>query len=297
MMTFSDLEHRLQSSAVPLSVCMPEEDETMAALAEASRRGYVRCLCVGDLQAMKASLARLDDASFTPELIAANGPEEAAATAVALVRNGTAKALMKGTVPTPTLLKAVLHSETGIKKSPVLSHALVYEWDGAFRILTDGGMVPHPTLEEKQEILTNAVWLAQRLGTPCPRVAVLAAVEKVSPKMAATVDAAVLAKMGDRHQLGTCLVDGPLALDNAISLESAHHKGLDNEVVGRADILVAPDIDTGNVLGKTILYFTKARAGGLIIGAQVPIILLSRADDKETRLNSITLALGTGLPS
>src|SRR5690606_35599457 len=125
--------------------------------------------------------------------------------------------------------------------------------------------------------------------------AVLSSVEKVNPKMQSTVDAAILAKMGDRGQFGKdCIVDGPLALDNAISMESAHHKGLFNEVVGQADILIAPDIDTGNILGKTLLYFANVQAGGLIIGARCPVIMLSRSDDKQTRMNSIKLALAAG---
>jgi phosphate butyryltransferase len=158
-------------------------------------------------------------------------------------------------------------------------------------------MVTHPSLEEKIEIIQNAKILAKSLGIDMPRVAVLSAVEKVNPKMPSTLDAAVLAKMGERKQFGKdCIVEGPLALDNAISLESAHHKGLFNEVVGKADILVAPDIDTGNILGKSLLYFGNVQAGGMIIGAKCPVIMLSRSDDKQTRINSIKLALAAGNP-
>jgi phosphotransacetylase len=189
-----------------------------------------------------------------------------------------------------------LHSETGIKRSNVLSHVLVFEWKNSFRFLTDGGMVTHPSLEEKVEIINNAKILARSLGVEIPRIAVLSAVEKVNAKMQSTVDAAILSKMGERKQFGKdCIVEGPLALDNAISLESAHHKGLFNEVVGKADILIAPDIDTGNILGKSLLYFGKVQAGGMIVGAKCPVIMLSRSDDRQTRLNSIKLALAAGI--
>ncbi|HQG29983.1 MAG TPA: phosphate acyltransferase, partial [Candidatus Ozemobacteraceae bacterium] len=231
---------------------------------------------------------------FKPRIVEALTPEAAAAKTVELVRTGHAKALMKGTISTPILLKAVLNSETGIKMSSVLSHVLVFEWNGSFRFLTDGGMLPHPTLAEKQEILMNAVHIAKRLGTAEPKVAVLSAAETVNVKMPSSVDAAVLAKMGERKQFKGCTVDGPLALDNAISLESAHHKGLYNDIVGQADILLAPDIDTGNILGKSMMYFAGMQTGGLIVGATVPVILLSRSDTKEIRINSIKLALAAG---
>jgi len=211
------------------------------------------------------------------------------------VRTNRASALMKGNISTPILLKAILNKETGIKNSDVLSHVLVFEWENSLRFLTDGGMLPHPTLEEKIELINNTKALAKKLGCDVPRVAVLSSVEKVNPKIQSTLDAAVLAKMGERGQFGKdCIVDGPLALDNAISLESAHHKGLFNEVVGRADILIAPDIDTGNILGKTLLYFGNTPAGGMIIGARCPVVMLSRSDDRQTRINSIKLALAAG---
>lgn len=292
-MNFSVLDSCLQSQAVPLAVCMPEDQASMAAVAEAAQLGFVTSICVGNPDIME-NLRKSDFPDFRPTMVAAATPEDAAAKTIDLVRNGQAKAVMKGSISTPILLKALLDSEKGIKRSSVLSHVLVYEWEGKFRFLTDGGMLPHPTLAEKQEILTNAVWLAQRLGTEQPKVAVLSAVEKVNYKIPSSVDAAVLSKMAERQQLGNCLVEGPLALDNAISLESAHHKGLFNEVVGQADILVVPDLDTGNILGKSIMYLGNLPVGGLIVGAQVPVILLSRADSRETRLNSIKLALVAG---
>ena len=293
-MNFAELEQKLQANRVPLVICMPEDQEAILAAQEAMEMGYVDCLFVGN-RARIVELVKQVSENFEPEIIDADGEEDAAAVSVSLIKSGRGKALMKGTISTPKLLKAVLNSETGIKASEVLSHVLVYEWEGRLKFLTDGGMVPHPTLAEKQAITANAIDLARRLGIEKPKVAILSAVETVNLKMPSTVDAAVLSKMGDRKQFGNCLVDGPLALDNAISVDSAHHKGLHGEVVGKADVMVCPDIDTGNILGKSLMYFAGVQAGGLIVGAKVPIILLSRADSKQTRLNSIKLALAGDL--
>ncbi len=293
-MNFADVDKLLGARRVPLAVCMPEEVDTVSAAYEASNMGFVDCIFVGNQEIIKGYIDQVAP-GFKPEIIHAATPEEAAFKSVELVRNNKASALMKGNISTPILLKAILNSETGIKKSDVLSHVLVFEWENSLRFLTDGGMIPHPSLEEKIELINNAKALAKKLGCDVPRVAVLSSVEKVNPKIQSTLDAAVLAKMGERGQFGKdCIVDGPLALDNAISLESAHHKGLFNEVVGRADILIAPDIDTGNILGKTLLYFGNVQAGGMIIGARCPVIMLSRSDDRQTRINSIKLALAAG---
>ncbi|NCB39441.1 MAG: phosphate butyryltransferase [Erysipelotrichia bacterium] len=293
-MNFADLDKLLGTQKISLAVCMPEETDTVLAAYEASNLGFVNCIFVGNQDIIKTYIDQTAP-GFKPQIIHANTPEEAAFKSVELIRENKASALMKGNISTPILLKAVLNSETGIKKSDVLSHVLIFEWENSLRFLTDGGMLPHPTLEEKIEIINNARILAKKLGCDVARVAVLSAVEKVNTKIQSTVDAAILAKMGERGQFGKdCIVDGPLALDNAISLESAHHKGLFNEVVGKADILVAPDIDTGNILGKTLLYFGNVQAGGLIIGARCPVIMLSRSDDKQTRMNSIKLALAAG---
>jgi phosphate butyryltransferase len=293
-MNFATLETKLQSRKTPMTVCRPEDAETVLAAKEASDLGYVDCLFVGNPDVIKPLLEK-ETPGFSPEIIPAATESEAAFKAVELIRTKKAFCLMKGNISTPVLLKAILDSETGIKKGKILSHVLVFEWEGRLKFLTDGGMLPHPTLAEKEEILRNAVALAHKLGIPTPNVAVLSAVETVNTKMPSTLDAAILAKMGDRKQFGACRVDGPLALDNAISEESAHHKGLYNDVVGKADILIAPDIDTGNVLGKTILYFAQTPSGGLIIGATVPVVMLSRSDTKDVRLNSIKLALAAGL--
>lgn len=293
-MNFADVDKLLGTRKVPMAVCMPEDIDTVSAAYEASNEGFVECIFVGNRDIIKSCIDKVAP-GFAPEIIHCDTGEEAAFKCVELVRENRASALMKGAISTPVLLKAVLNSETGIKKSNVLCHVLVFEWENSLRFLTDGGMLTHPSLEEKIEMINNSRALARKLGVEVARVAVLSSVEKVNPKMQSTVDAAVLSKMGERKQFGSdCIVEGPLALDNAISLESAHHKGLFNEVVGRADILVAPDIDTGNILGKILLYFGNVQAGGMIVGAQCPVVMLSRSDGKQTRMNSIKLALAAG---
>lgn len=290
-MNFAQIDQKLGSTQTPLAICMPEDPETILAAFEASNEGFVDCLCVGNQKKIE-ELINIHAPGFKPRIIDAQTSEEAAAKSVELIKEKKAKALMKGSISTPVLLKAVLNSETGIKDSNVLSHVMIFEWENSFRFITDGGMLPHPSIEEKIEIIKNAKQLAISLGLTMPRVAILSAIEKVNTKIQSTVDAAILSKMGERKQFGKdCIVEGPLALDNAISLESAHHKGIYNEVAGKADILVVPDIDTGNVLGKSVLYFTNSPSGGLIIGAKCPIVMLSRSDDKQTRINSIKLAL------
>ncbi len=293
-MNFANLEIKLSTKKIPLVVCKPEDTDSILAAKEAFELGYVDCIFVGNPDVIRKILEK-ETPGFAPEIVPALTEEEAALKSIQLIREKRANALMKGNISTPVLLKAILNSETGIKRSSVLSHVLIFEWKGKFKFLTDGGMIPHPTLSEKQEILTNSVLIAQKLGIEVPKVAVLSAVETVNSKMPSTLDAAVLSKMGDRKQLGKCKVDGPLALDNAISLEAAHHKNLFNEVVGDADVLVCPDIDSGNIFGKSLIYFAGVKAGGLLVGATVPVILLSRADTKDIRLNSIKLALAAGI--
>ncbi|MBF0545688.1 MAG: bifunctional enoyl-CoA hydratase/phosphate acetyltransferase [Candidatus Riflebacteria bacterium] len=292
-MNFSSIESKLKKGKIPLAVCMPEEPDVILAAAEAAELGVVETILVGKREKIE-SVIRNHSPGFKAEIVDIENDELAAKKCVELVKEGRAKALMKGTVSTPVFLKAILNSETGIKKGALLSHVLIFEWKGRFRFLTDGGMVPHPTLAEKKEILNNVLWLAHSYGFEKPRVAILSAVETVNEKMQSTLDAAVLSKMGERKQFGSCIVDGPLALDNAISKEAAHHKGIFNDVAGEAEILICPDIDTGNVLGKSILYFTDCRSGGLLIGAQVPVVMLSRSDTKQVRLDSIKLALAAG---
>lgn len=198
---------------------------------------------------------------------------------------------MKGFIPTSEILKFVLDKEKGIRSNNLLSHVMVYSVDtyNKFIFLTDGGMVPYPDVYQKVQIINNAVKVAKAFGINPIHVAPLCAVEVVNPDMQSTVDAAILSKMNQRGQIKDCIIDGPLALDNAVSKEAAKHKGIVSPVAGQADILLAPNIEAGNILGKSLTYFAKAKSAGVIMGAKCPIVLVSRADTYETKLYSIAL--------
>jgi len=218
---------------------------------------------------------------------------QAALAAVKSVRLNEANVLMKGHVPTAIILKAVLNPEFGLRTGNVLSHVAAFEVNGFDRLIfvTDAAMNIAPDLSQKAQIIQNAVKVAQAVGVSNPIVAPLAAVETVNPVMQATLDAAALVAMNVRGQISGCTIDGPLALDNAISLEAANHKGINGEYAGKADILLVPSIEAGNILYKSLVYFAKAKVGAVIEGAKAPIVLTSRADSAESKLNSLALAI------
>lgn len=220
-------------------------------------------------------------------------PQQAAEEAVKSVSMDDSNVLMKGMVSTAVLLKEVLNSSFGLRTGNVLSHVAAFEIEGYDRLIfvTDAGMNITPTLAEKAQIIENAVHIARSVGVDHPIVAPLAAVEVINPTMQATLDAAALTAMNRRGQIQHCLVDGPLALDNAISLAAAGHKGIAGETAGKADILVVPNIEAGNILYKSLVYFANARVGGVIAGATAPIVLTSRADSAESKLFSLALAI------
>ncbi|WP_261129370.1 phosphate butyryltransferase [Bacillus sp. Marseille-Q3570] len=227
------------------------------------------------------------------KVIPCSDPDEAAAMAVQAVSGGQADVLMKGMVPTARILKAVLNKEYGLRTGKVLSHVAAFEVSGYDRLVfvTDAAMNITPDLQQKADIIQNAVDVAVKIGIETPRVAPIAAVEVVNPSMEATLDAAALTQMNNRGQIKNCVVDGPLALDNAVSIEAAEHKGIRGEVAGRADILLVPNIETGNALYKSLIYFARAKVGAVIAGAKAPIVLTSRADSAESKLYSIALAV------
>jgi phosphate butyryltransferase len=196
-------------------------------------------------------------------------------------------------VATSTFLKAVLDKEVGLRTGRLLSHVAVIESPGYHKLLflTDGGMCVKPDLAAKVDIVNNAVDVARKLGIETPKVALLAAVEVLNPEMPETADAAELSKMAERGQIKNCLVDGPLAIDLAVSAEAAQHKKVRSAVAGDADIMVVPEIVCGNVLAKGLIYLGNARAAGLIAGAAKPVVMLSRSDSKEQKLNSIALGV------
>lgn len=227
------------------------------------------------------------------KILAAPNNTSAAEMAVKAVHSGDADVLMKGNLPTALILKAVLNKEFGLRTGSILSHVAVFEIAGYDRLtlVTDAAMNIAPELDQKVQIIKNAVSIAHAIGVDTPKAAVLAAVEVVNPAMQATLDAAVLTAMNKRGQITGCIIDGPLALDNAVSMLAAEHKGIHSEVAGAADILVVPGIESGNVLYKSLVYFANAKVGAVIAGAKAPIVLTSRADSAESKLYSLALAL------
>lgn len=222
-----------------------------------------------------------------------SGIAQAAKEAVKSVYMNDSNVLMKGHIPTAVLLKAVLNPDYGLRTGNVLSHVAAFEIAGFNRLIfiTDAGMNIDPDLNQKAQIIENAVSIARSVGVELPVVAPLAAVEVVNPTMQATLDAAALTAMNKRGQIKNCIVDGPLALDNAVSVAAAQHKGITGETAGKADILLVPTIESGNILYKSLVYFAKAKVGGIIAGAKAPIVLTSRADSAETKLYSLALAI------
>lgn len=219
--------------------------------------------------------------------------KDSAARAVQFVKKEKAHVLMKGMISTSTLLKAVLHKETGLRTGNILSHFAGFSIPGRPKLLfvTDAAMNIAPDLKEKTQIIENTVRAVRKMGLELPKIAVLAAVEEVNPAMQPTLDAAALTQMNRRKQIKNCIIDGPLGFDNAISKEAADQKGIESPVAGEADILLVPAIETGNVLYKSLTYFGKATVGGMIVGAKAPIILTSRADSIDSKLFSMAMAL------
>lgn len=275
-----------------LAVAAAQDDDVLIAVCNAAQEGIIEPILVGDTAKIKALALEnnLDISAF--EMVEAADLAEAARTAVKMVSSGQADFLMKGLIDTAILLKAVLDKEIGLRTDSQLSHVMVYGTPNYHKLLflTDGGMNIAPTLEEKAKIIRNAVSVAQAVGIKRVKVACLAAKEKVEPKMQATVDADALQKMGEAGDFGPdVVVQGPLAFDLAVSKEACDVKKCTGEVAGDADILLVPTIEMGNGIGKSMTYMAKADSAGIIMGAKVPVVLVSRADSHEAKLYSIAL--------
>jgi len=276
----------------PTAVAHPCDAASLAGAIEAARAGLITPILVGPLARLRAVAAEagLDLAPF--ERVDAAHSHDSAEKAVALVREGRAEMLMKGSLHTDELLAEVVRRDTGLRTGRRLSHSFLMDVPGRARalIITDAAINIFPTLEEKVDIVQNAIDLAHALGIEEPRVAILSAMETVNPKLASTIEAAALCKMLDRGQIKGGLLDGPLALDNAIDPEAARIKGITGKVAGHADILVVPDLEAGNMLAKSLSFLAGADAAGVVLGARVPIMLTSRADSVRTRLASAAVA-------
>jgi len=274
-----------------ISVAAAHDKEVLVAVTEAVTLGIVNAILVGDEVKIKEICV---DEKLSLENITIIHEEDvvkAATKAVEQVALGNADFLMKGMLNTSDLLKAVLNKEKGIRGQGMLSHVMLYDVSTYHKLisLTDGGMVMYPELKDKIGIINNAVMVAHKLGIENPKVAPICAVEVVNPSMQATIDAAMLSQMNKRGQIKGCIIDGPLALDIAISQQAARHKGIVSEVAGDSDILLVPSIESGNFLGKALTYFAGAENAGVIVGAKCPVVLVSRADSARSKLYSIAL--------
>ncbi|EOW9527721.1 phosphate butyryltransferase [Bacillus cytotoxicus] len=279
-----------------VAVAVAEDHEVIEAVAKAIQLQLAQFRLYGNQEKIMSMLQEYRlQSSEDIEVIATLSSAEAAELSVKAVRNDEADVLMKGNIPTANILKAVLNKEWGLRKGGVLSHVAVFEVPNydRFIFVTDAAMNIAPDVTQKAAIIQNTVEVARAIGNDLPKVAPIAAVEVINPAMQATIDAAMLTQMNRRGQIKDCIVDGPLALDNAISQIAAEHKGIASDVAGKADILLVPTIEAGNVLYKSLVYFAKANVGAMIAGAKAPIILTSRADSAETKVYSLALAVAT----
>jgi phosphate acetyltransferase len=274
------------------AVAHPCDESSLRAVAEAAEAGLIAPILVGPRARIEA-LAREHRIDISKhEIVDAPHSEASAAAAVALVREGRAEALMKGSLHTDELMAAVVKRDTGLRTARRISHCFIMDVPGHPHplIITDAAVNIAPTLKDKVDIVQNAIDLAHALGAAEVRVAILSAMETVNPDVPSTLEAAALCKMADRGQITGGILDGPLALDNAISLHAAQIKKIKSPVAGRANVLVVPDLEAGNMLAKSLTFLAGADAAGLVLGARVPIILTSRADAVLTRLASCAIA-------
>lgn len=275
-----------------LVLAAAQDQHALSAVLRAWKDGIVEPILIGDKEAIQnISISNGYDIS-TLRIIHEANTEMAVEMAVKLVSSKQADVLMKGKVGTSTLLKCVLNKEWGLRTGQLLSHIALFEVETYHKLIavTDVAMNIAPNLQDKIAIVNNAISCLHKLGIAIPKVAVLGAVEMVNENMEATLHAALLSKMNQRDQIKDCIIDGPLAFDNAISLESSQQKGIRSEVAGETDLLLMPDIEVGNVLYKSLVFFAKAKVASVILGAQAPIVLTSRSDSEQAKYDSIMLA-------
>jgi phosphate acetyltransferase len=287
------LERCRSLEAVPTAVAHPCEETALAGAIEAGEKGLIAPILVGPAAKIQEIAKKHSIQLGKTRVVDAPHSNAAAAKAVELVRQGEAELLMKGSLHSDELLSAVIAKETGLRTGRRISHVFIMDVPTYHKVLivTDAAINIAPSLEDKIHICQNAIDLAVTLGVKKPKVAILAAVETVNSKMQATLDAAALCKMADRKQITGGILDGPLAFDNAISAEAAKIKGIVSEVAGDPDILLVPDLESGNMLAKQLSFLANADSAGLVLGAKVPIILTSRADSVRSRIASCAVAM------
>lgn len=291
--TFKELlENVAACPTKKVAVAVAQDDAVLEAVAEAKKRGIADAVLVGDKEQIDSIAQSINMDLSDYEIVDVKDNYEAALTAVKLVHDGKADMYMKGLIDTKSFLKSVLDKEVGLRTDKTLSHVCIFDIEGhdGLLFLSDVAFIPYPDLETKANIIRNTVEIAHACGIPNPKVAPLAAVEVVNPKMPVTVEADELTKMNERGEITGCIVDGPLSYDLAIDPEAAKHKGAtDRKIVGDADILLFPDIQAGNITYKTLVHNAKVINGNILTGTKAPVILTSRSDDFETKVNSIAV--------
>lgn len=275
-----------------MAVAAAGEEHTLEAVLHARKEGVAKPILVGDKTEILRILETMGERVPAEDIYDISDPREAAEMAVALVREGKADFLMKGYLDTGVILKAVVNKEKGLGKGGVMSHFTMFDIPGYHKILVpvDGGMVTYPTLEQKKAIIENTVGTLRSMGYDCPKVGVLACMEKVNPKMPETVEAAELARMNREGEITDCIVEGPISYDCAVDGEIAKLKGYQSKIAGDVDVLVAPNIHAGNIMGKMLTCTCKAKLAGFIVGAKCPIVLTSRGSSAEEKFLSIVVS-------
>ncbi|MCF6097337.1 bifunctional enoyl-CoA hydratase/phosphate acetyltransferase [Thermovorax subterraneus] len=289
---FTDMLEKLRNlPPLRISVVQAADAVVLEAVKDACDEGIIEPILVGEKEKIQREALKAGFSLKNVEIVDCS-TEEAPFTGVRLVRENKADVLMKGLVDTAVFMKAVLNPDFGLRTGELLSHLAAFEVPNFDRIIfvTDGGVNIAPNLEEKVSILKNAIKALRAIGYDEPKVAVLSAVETVSLKMQSSIDAAIISKMAERNQIKGALIDGPLALDNAVSEEAALHKGIKSPVAGKADLILVPNIETGNALGKSMTFLAGGLMAGIVVGAKAPIVLPSRADSPLSKLMSIVLA-------
>jgi phosphate acetyltransferase len=292
--SFAALFERVAPLApIPTAVVHPVDQVSLEGAMEAAESTFIAPILVGPQARIRAVAEEHSISLAGAEIVDVEHSHAAAARAVALIREGSAEILMKGSLHTDEVLSAVLNKEAGIRTARRISHIFVMDVPTYPKLLliSDAAVNIAPDLEAKADICQNAIDLAHTLGVERPKVAILSAVETVRPKIQSTLDAAALCKMADRGQITGGVLDGPLAMDNAINLEAARIKKIDSEVAGVADVLITPDLEAGNILAKQLIFLANAEAAGIVLGARVPIVLTSRADSVRTRRASAAIAV------
>jgi len=274
-----------------LAIASAEGGEIIEAVKQAMEAGIISAVLIGDQKKIEELCGKQNLDPNDVEIVHVSDPKDTAKKAVQLVKEGKAQLLMKGKVDTPTLLKAVLDKEEGLRTGGLLSHVAVVEVKAypKLMLVTDGGMNIRPDLKQKADIVKNAVEVARKLGMVKPKVSCLAAIELVNPEMPETVDSAGLVKMAERGDIPDVTIDGPVAFDVAIDAEAARMKGITSLVAGDTDIFLVPDIASGNILVKSLIYLAGAKVGGVVVGGGAPIVLLSRSDSAAMKLYSMAL--------